>query len=414
MSGVSWFEAAAYARFAAKALPTLYHWTRAAGMGHYCDILLLSNFGGRGSAPVGSHLGVSPYGAYDMAGNVKEWCWNEAGGRHYIMGGGWNEPGYMFTDADAQSPWDRSPTYGFRCAKYAAPPPPVQVKAIDLVRVTRDYAAEKPASHEVFRLYRSFHSYGRTELEPVVESVEKAELWRHEKVSFAAAYGRERVAAHLFLPKGARPPHQTIVYFPSGEAPALASSDNLRMRYLDVVLRSGRAVMYPVYKGTHERRLPGRTQGPSKYRDLMIQISKDFGRSIDYLETRTDIDRDRLAYYGISWGACVAPLLLAGESRIKTAVLQGGGLELEESPPEVDPFNFVPRVTVPVLMLNGRYDFELPLEASQKPLFRLLGTADKDKRHVLFESGHGGYPMTDLIKEILDWLDGHLGPVGGA
>jgi dipeptidyl aminopeptidase/acylaminoacyl peptidase len=349
-----------------------------------------------------------------MAGNVKEWCWNEAGGRHYIMGGGWNEPGYMFTDADAQSPWDRSPTYGFRCAKYAAPPPPVQVKAIDLVRVTRDYAAEKPASHEVFRLYRSFHSYGRTELEPVVESVEKAELWRHEKVSFAAAYGRERVAAHLFLPKGARPPHQTIVYFPSGEAPALASSDNLRMRYLDVVLRSGRAVMYPVYKGTHERRLPGRTQGPSKYRDLMIQISKDFGRSIDYLETRTDIDRDRLAYYGISWGACVAPLLLAGESRIKTAVLQGGGLELEESPPEVDPFNFVPRVTVPVLMLNGRYDFELPLEASQKPLFRLLGTADKDKRHVLFESGHGGYPMTDLIKEILDWLDGHLGPVGGA
>ena len=56
----------------------------------------------------------------------------------------------------------------------------------------------------------------------------------------------------------------------------------------------------------------------------------------------------------------------------------------------MDPFNFAPRVTMPVLMLNGRYDFAAPLETSQRPLFRLLATPAKDKRHVLFESGHAG------------------------
>jgi hypothetical protein len=30
----------------------------------------------------------------------------------------------------------------------------------------------------------------------------------------------------------------------------------------------------------------------------------------------------------------------------------------------------------------------------------------------VFEAGHAGYPMHDLIKEVLDWLDGQLGPVG--
>jgi dienelactone hydrolase len=167
--------------------------------------------------------------------------------------------------------------------------------------------------------------------------------------------------------------------------------------------------LLPIYKGTYERRVQN-IEGPNIWRDLSIQIAKDFFTSIDYLETRKDIDHDRLGYYGLSWGASAGPTLLALEKRMKVAVLVGGGLDSERESPEIDPFNFASRVTVPVLMINGRYDFGRPLNTVQVPLFRLLGTSPRDKRHALFDSGHVP-PRNDIIKETLDWLDHYLGPV---
>jgi hypothetical protein len=61
-------------------------------------------------------------------------------------------------------------------------------------------------------------------------------------------------------------------------------------------------------------------------------------------------------------------------------------------------------------MMNGRDDFLFPLEEQQRPLFRLLGAPEIDKRHVLFDSGHV-LPRTGVIKEVLGWLDRYLGPV---
>ena len=53
------------------------------------DILRFSNFGSEAPVPVGSRQGIAGYGAYDMAGNVKEWCWNATGDgkQRYILGG---------------------------------------------------------------------------------------------------------------------------------------------------------------------------------------------------------------------------------------------------------------------------------------------------------------------------------------
>jgi fermentation-respiration switch protein FrsA (DUF1100 family) len=98
-------------------------------------------------------------------------------------------------------------------------------------------------------------------------------------------------------------------------------------------------------------------------------------------------------------------------SRFKAAILSSGGFRVGVFLPEVDAFNFAPRVKIPVLMLNGRYDDLFPLESSQLPLFRLLGTPDKDKKHVVFEAGHGDLPATEEVRESLDWLDKYLGPV---
>jgi len=245
-------------------------------------------------------------------------------------------------------------------------------------------------------------------VKPVIESVDKSSKdWVKQRITFQAAYGGERVLAHLFLPKNVARPYQTVVYFPHLGASVHRSSEDVEMLYLDFIIKSGRALMFPIYKGTYERQLEV-SEGPNVARDLVIAQSKDLGRSIDYLETRQDIDHERLAYYGISWGAALGPIFLSLEKRLKVAVLRGG--YLEEGIPETETINFAPRVTIPVLMINGRYDLGSPFETSQLPMFRFLGTPQKDKRHVLFDTGHVP-PRNGIVKETLDWLDRYLGPV---
>ena len=67
-------------------------------------------------------------------------------------------------------------------------------------------------------------------------------------------------------------------------------------------------------------------------------------------------------------------------------------------------------ITIPTLMLNGRHDFFLPIETSQIPAFHFLGTPEKDKRQVIYETGHN-IPRNEMIREVLNWFDHYLGPV---
>ena len=78
--------------------------------------------------------------------------------------------------------------------------------------------------------------------------------------------------------------------------------------------------------------------------------------------------------------------------------------------PEVDQINYVTRVKIPTLMLNGRYDMLYPYETSSKPMFDLLGTPKEHKEQKLYDSDHF-IPRNELIKETLNWLDRYLGPV---
>jgi len=415
VTGVSWYEAEAYAEFAGKSLPTIYHWARAAAPWGTAAIGPMSNFSGRGPEPVGSHQGLGPFGTYDMAGNVKEWCWNSTGTKRYILGGAWNEPVYMFTDPDAQPPLSRAPNYGFRLAKYLAEP--VRAAAAPVEASFRDYAKEKPAPEEFFRVYKGLYAYDKTPLNAAIESEDNtSEYWTKQKVTFSAAYGNERMFAYVFLPKNGRPPYQTVVYFPGSDAIHLRSSDNpqnLRMARLGFMVKSGRAFVFPVYKSTFERGddLNSDYQAATAlYRDHVLDWYKDLARTLDYLDTRNDLDHSKLAYCGLSWGAALAPIMMALEPRIKVGVLIGGGLMFQKTFAEVDPFNFGARVHQPLLLVNGRYDFFFPAETSQVPLFKSFGTPANEKRHVIFEAGH--VPPNDLlIKEVLDWLDRYLGPV---
>ena len=97
------------------------------------------------------------------------------------------------------------------------------------------------------------------------------------------------------------------------------------------------------------------------------------------------------------------------EPRIKVAVIAAGGLRFKY-PPETQAVNFMPRVRIPVLVINGRDDFSAPYDA-QLRLVQLLGTAPQHKKHVALEGGHAPNDVRGLYRETLHWFDKYLGPV---
>src|SRR6266436_2368865 len=411
VSGISWYEAAAFAQFTGKSLPTVFHWYRAADMGRFSDILQVSNFSGKGPAPVGNYSGLGPFGTYDMAGNVKEWCLNSSGGRKYILGGASTDVPYMYSQPDARLPFERLATHGVRLVKYLHPDALSETLTTPISFEAADYRNMKPVPDSVFHIYEGLYSYDRTPLDAKVESEDDSSpYWRRQRITFHAAYGNESVIAYLFLPKNGSPPYQTVIYFPHSGAQMFHTVEDTQLSLIDFMVKSRRALMFPIYKDTYERLGTPPDSGTNAERDETIQQAKDLRRSVDYLETRPDIDRGRFAYYGISWGAVDGPIMLAVENRFKAAVLAAGGCNNQKVLPEVDPMNFATHVRIPVLMVNGRYDFVLPLETCQEPLFRLLGVPPQDKRHVLFDTGHAP-PQLPVMKEALNWLDRYLGPV---
>ena len=124
-----------------------------------------------------------------------------------------------------------------------------------------------------FRIYAGLYGYDKTALESRVESVADADRWRIERVGFAAAYRGERMSALIYTPKNVPPPWQVVIYFPGSGALHARSSADLSTGVFSYVLKSGRALVYPIYKSTYERGdgLASDNQDPTRnYRDHVL------------------------------------------------------------------------------------------------------------------------------------------------
>ncbi len=415
VAGISWYEASAYAAFAGKKLPTIYHWSVIAETNHGMDILPLSNYNGNSTVPVGSMEGICSYGIYDLAGNVREWCYNGNGinGESYILGGGWNDPTYSFNESGSQPCIDRSLSNGFRCIMLLPGDTTYSFLSGSTLSAFRDYRNEKPVDDNAFNIFLRQYEYDKSPLNAEVVKTADTDIWKVEKITMDASYNNERLIVYLLLPKDFQPPYQPVIFFPGSNAifTNIIASDYAKIE--DFIVKSGRALVYPIYKGTHERKDELKSSNPEEtvfYKDHVIMWRKDIGRAIDYLETRNDILTDKIGYFGFSWGGRMGGLYPAVERRIKALVIHVGGMGMYKTFPEVDPLNFITRINQPVLMLNGKYDMYFAVENSQIPMFNLFGTPAEDKKIIIYDTGHL-VPKTELIKETLAWYDKYLGPV---
>ena len=415
VGGVSWYEARAYARFTGKALPTVIEWNAAAIPEAARWIVPRGRYDATSPVRGGENTGVSPRGVYDMAGNVREWTVNaREPGNRYILGGGWSDPPYLFSQIYVQPEFDRSPINGIRLVKRIGEGKDLAAASAPIPQRIRDWGNMRPVDDATYRGFLALYDYDDTPLNAtVVERDTTHADWIREDMEFDLPGTVGRMSAVLFLPRRAQPPFQAVVVWPASDAFFLSDRRVLSLANVDFMIRSGRAVLYPVYEHTYGRGAAMQGDVVSftiEHRDQTLRWMTEMRRSIDYVVTRADIDTTRLAYAGTSWGGRTAGVALAIEPRFRAAVLNVAGLGANPVRPEEDPVNFLPRIRIPVLMLSGRFDSTFPLETSQLPFFRLLGTPPAQKKQILFDGGHF-LPRPMMMEETLNWLDQHLGPV---
>lgn len=429
VSGVSWYEAAAYAEFRGRALPTLHQWEKAARDGEttgYDGYVLPWGFvrGGEevghrsrsqatGPGPVDEHpFGISPYGAYAMAGNAKEWLANRYGDGRAATGGSWQDPLYLFSEVGEFDPKFASPALGFRTV-WLDP---------DRRRVSRDQglvtieAPSTPGYEPVdSATYAALLSHYRYDAVParaeIVETVEAAD-WDRQHVEFDGPAG-ERLSAYLYLPRRALPPYQPIVYVPSVDAFVSGAAAEAEA-VLGPLIRRGRAVFVVVMKGMVGRENPPDYEPPPfssvAFRDRMVLHATEMRLGIDYLETRDDIAIEDMAYVGLSFGAGSRLAFAAVDPRFRAVVLIGGGIDERMKPvlPEVDNVNFAPHIEAPTLMVHGRQDEEHPWLTRGRALWNLL----REPKQLVLLEGEGHLPRSEaLIPPIETLLDETIGPV---
>ncbi|NNK49232.1 MAG: hypothetical protein HKP01_10200 [Gemmatimonadetes bacterium] len=288
-------------------------------------------------------------------------------------------------------------------------------RPLDPPEPMRDYWAEVPADDAEYEVLASVYDYEPAPLDPIAELADTIYGWPMERISFTGPDGTSRMRAFLFLPQDGRPPYQTVLFF-DGYASGSPTFEAKNVAMFDAVLRTGRAVAVPVLFGTYEPYDPAKHDEGGMFwqpPEITVRWVNELRRAVDYLESRPEVDHQRIAYYGMYVGATHAPVVLALEPRIKVGFTDTGALHTWAAyPPHADPFHFLPRVRTPLLIMNSRYSTAWPYEESQLPMLEYLGTSTEHKRLV-----SGDYsdpvPFRDIYPVLNPWLDEYLGSVEG-
>lgn len=424
VTDITWYEAAAYAKFRGKSLPTIFQWEKAArdgkfdegydtmpwGLSRQADLNeFLANLGGAETTAVENfEFGASPYGCLNMAGNATEWLLSKRGENFFTAGGAFNDLSYAFGDYGEYPPFYSSNRIGLRLVENlsentggAEDLPPVRIPSF------------QRSSEADFKKWLTHYAYDKTPLEAEILEKIETDSWTREKITFNGA-NRERAIAYLYLPKNAPRPLQVVHWFPAGDVVFGYSSLPYSIEeFLAPVIKSGRAVFSVVVKGYNERPFPANYESPKgttiEHRKEFVDKVTDWRRGLDYLETRGDVNPGKIAFLGLSSGGNDGFALTAIEKRYVSAAFVGVGIEPSWTKwiAEANLVNFIPHISGPKLILKGRYDESHPLKTQSEPFFNLLS---EPRRIVIVESGHVPPPEI-FAPAINEWFDETLGKV---
>ena len=417
VTGISWFEARAFAEFKNLNLPNIFQWTYASGIPDNVfvvdqSVINDSNYDSSQLREVSDENG-SYNGLNNIGGNVKEWVLNPNGNKkekYSIMGGAFNESAYTFNNYYSLSAFDRSIGNGFRLSKNLTN----NQSDLDydiIPNFQRNFDELENISDEVFEVYKSQFDYNKN-LDSKTTNIDNfQDGYSAQKFEMETTYkSDESLYGYIVYSNKFKNKYDPVIVYPNAGSIGTNSDEWLPESLLSqykYLIDEGYAIIHPIYHNTFGREKTIRTFWASDsedYKNTIIKIGQDYKRSLDYIESRNDFNFDNMSYFGYSWGSTTSNYLLAIDDRIKAAVICVGGLMLQKSRKEVEAHYYIRRIKTPILHIIGKEDGIFGYEENYKPWKKLIGTPkDKLKLIELENVGHG-LPWDTIIKHHSNWI----------
>lgn len=218
-----------------------------------------------------------------------EWCHNNFGkSQRIFFGGAWNDEPYIATfDNNAKNPFDRSYSNGFRCVKLLNDKEKYDhlYQDIDPGRY-KDYYSDEIVEDEVFNVFLNQYVYDSIDLAPNILYQEEYKDWIKEKIELSVPYEQGKLTIYIFTPKLVKPSFQTLIFFPMIDSRNIEQSEGkLLLKTNDFLVKNGRAVVYPIFKGTYERKFSSSRDCNDRRicdKEEKILAMKDLKITIDY------------------------------------------------------------------------------------------------------------------------------------
>ena len=421
VTGVSWFEARAYAKYKDLKLPNIFQWLTAAGLsGFVSDLPDISkcNLKSTHLWDAKDSRGSNIFEIKNIAGNVREWTTNpngESNDKYSILGGSYFDNSYSFNDYYSLSPFDRSVGNGFRVAKSSSLDNSDIADNMVINFNNRNILLDDDVSDEVFSIYKNQFNYEPYDLDTKIDTIYKNTDYITYRYQLTPAYkSDEELHGYVIYSKQSKLPLKPIIQFPTAGAIFNETDegiiDNAIQEY-NYLLVEGYAIICPVYYSTSNRKKTINTwwaNESDEYKSTIIHIGKDYKRSIDFICSKEEFESKNLSYIGYSWGSIMSNIMLAIDDRVQFAFICAGGLQVQRSKQEIDPAIFTRRITIPVMSITGKNDGIFDYENSQVPMQKLLGTPLKDQEIIVLNNVGHLIPQDVMIENHLKWLKKYI------